>query len=99
MSTTVDSNRNDELAIVKYTTSSKHGRRFKNDKGFKGHSDMIYTKDNDGQPIKIDNQKFRKGSDNRRITAKQANEIKRRNVKESKYRNENAKRLRKIKKR
>ena len=99
MATTVDSNRNDELAIVKYTTSSKHGRRFKNDKGFEGHSDMIYTKDNDGQPIKIDNQKFRKGSDNRRITDKQANEIKRRNVKESKYRNENVKRLRKMKKR
>ena len=99
MAGVVDSNRNDELALVKYTTSTKHGRKFKNDKGFEAHSDMIYTKDNDGQPIKIENRKFIKGSDKRKISEKQANEIKRRNVKESKFRGINLKRLKRLKKR
>lgn len=97
MSITVDSNRKDQLAIVKLTTSEKHGRRFQNNKGFDKHSDMIYTKDNKGNPIVIEGNKFVKGSNNRSITASQANEIKRRNVKESKYRKENRKRLKKLK--
>lgn len=99
MATVVDSNRYDEIAIVKYTTSKKHSRKFKNEKGFKGHSDSIYTKDELGKPIKIDGKKFSLGSKNRKITQGQANEIKRRNIKESRYKNKNSKRLREMKKR
>ena len=96
MATVVDSNKKDELAIVKFTTSKKHGRPFKNDKGISRHSDTVYIKDNSGKPIKIDNKKFQSNS-KRNITPKQANEIKRRNVKESKFKNTNRKRLRQLK--
>ena len=88
MSIAIDSNRKNQLAIVKLTTSTKHGRQFKNDQKFDRHGDMIYTKDNIGNPIIIEGKKFIKGSDRRSITQAQANEIKRRNVKESKYRKE-----------
>ena len=96
MATVIDSNKKDELAIVKYTTSKKHGRTFKNNKGLSRHSDTVYIKDDSGKPIKIDNKKFQANS-KRDITQKQANEIKRRNVKESKYQKANRKRLRQLK--
>ena len=98
MAVTVDSNRNDELAIVKYTTSQKHGRPFDNSKGFVGHGDKIYTLDNDKKPIKADGKKFI-AQGKREITTAQANEIKRRNVKESKYKAGNRKNLQNLKKR
>lgn len=98
MAVTVDSNRNDELAIVKYTTSQKHGRPFDNSKGFVGHGDKVYTLDNDKKPIKADGKKFI-AQEKREITKAQANEIKRRNVKESKYKAGNRKNLQKLKKR
>lgn len=85
MTTVVDSNRSDELALVKYTKSSKNGRKFKNSKGFVGHGNTIYTLDNDNKPIKIDNDKFKLGNKKRSITKKQANEIKRRLIVENKY--------------
>lgn len=97
MATVIDSNKNNELAVVKYTTSEKHGRPFKNDKGFKKHSDTVYIKDETGKPIIIDNIKFK--TKNRDITTKQANEIKRRLIKESKYKVKNRKLLQKLKKR
>ena len=99
MSVVADSNRKDELALVKYTTSGKHGRKFDNDKGFLGHGDMIFTKDNEGRPIVIDGEKFIQGNSGRAISHRQANEIKRRNVKESRYRRENIKRLKRLKNR
>ena len=52
MGTVVDSNKKNELAITKITTSEKHGKEFENDKGFKNHGDKIYTLDNEGNPIK-----------------------------------------------
>ena len=95
----VDSNRNDELAIVKYTTSKKNGKKFTNNKGFDKHGKDIYTKDNEGNPIKIDGKKFSPGSKKRKITGSQANEIKRRTIKETKYGNLNQKKLRELKNR
>ncbi len=97
MATVVDSNRKNELALTKYTTSKKHGRTFNNDKGFNRHGDTIYTKDNEDRPIVLDNDKFIKGSERRTITQEQANEIKRRNVKESKYKKTNKVALRELK--
>ena len=96
MATVIDSNKKDELALVKFTNSKKHGRPFKNNKGINRHSDTVYIKDNSGKPIKIDNKKFQSNS-KRNITPKQANEIKRRSVKESKFRVKNRKLLRKLK--
>lgn len=98
MAVTVDTNRNDELAIVKYTTSQKHGRSFENSKGFVGHGDKIYTLDNNKKPIKADGEKFIT-QEKRKITAAQSNEIKRRNIKESKYKAGNRKNLQNLKKR
>lgn len=97
MSTVVDSNRKDELAIVKLTTSKKNGRRFKNDKGFDRHGQNIYTRDNEGNPIKIDNKKFLSGSKRRSISLGQANEIKRRNIRETKLGQANRNKLRELK--
>lgn len=98
MAPVIDSNRADELALVKYTTSTKHGREFENNKGFKGHGDKIYTLDNEGKPIKIDDKKFVAPRNSRRnITEQQANEIKRRNVEESKYKAGNKANLRNLK--
>lgn len=98
MATVVDSNRKNELAIVKYTKSKKHGRKFENDKGIIGHGDKIYIEDDKGNPIKVDNVKFSAGPKRRKITYKQANEIKRRNIKESRYKSSNMKKLRDLKK-
>ena len=98
MGTVVDSNRKNELAVVKYTNSQKHGREFENTKGFHGHSDRIFTRDNEGKPIKIDNKKFSASKNKKRdITPKQANEIKRRNLKESRYRSNNSANLKNLK--
>ena len=99
MATTVDSNRDNEIALVKYTKSNRHGRAFSNTKGFKRHGDKIFSADENGQAIKIDGVKFIKGSSRRNISTKQANEIKKRNLKQSMYKNENIKALRDLKKR
>lgn len=99
MATTVDSNRYDEIAIVKFTTSKKHGRKFNNKKGFIAHGDRIITKTVEGRPITIDGKRFVVGPKRRNITQCQANEIKRRNLKETKYKKENRKNLQVMKKR
>ena len=97
MGVVVDSNKKNEVAIVKYTTSQKHGRSFSNSKGFKGHGDKIYTLDDEKKPIKIDGNKFVQGASRRNITPKEANEIKRRNIKESPYNKGNRANLRNLK--
>lgn len=99
MGVVVDSNRQNELAVTKYTTSEKNGRRFKNDKGFVAHGNVIYTLDRNGQPIVLsEDGDFKKHRNtNRDITPKQANQIKKSNLKESKYRERNKKALRKLK--
>ena len=98
MATVIDSNKKNELAIVKYTTSKKHGRKFANSQGFKRHADTVYIKDDTGKPIKLDDVKF-KSNPKRNITSKQANEIKRRSVKESRYKKKNRKLLKVLKER
>lgn len=97
MGTVVDSNKKNELAITKITTSEKHGKEFENDKGFKNHGDKIYTLDNEGNPIKLGEGKFSRGNPKRDIPPKTANEIKRRNVKESPYKAGNQKNLQNLK--
>ena len=97
MSVVVDSNRKDELGLSKWTTSRKNGRKISNKQGFKRHGNEIFTKDNEGKPIIIDGKKFIRGSKKRTISKKNANEIKRRNLKESKYKKRNRANLQKLK--
>ncbi|MGN0805018.1 MAG: hypothetical protein ACI4MS_06515 [Candidatus Coproplasma sp.] len=99
MATVVDSNRNNEVAIVKYTTSETNGTPFKNSKGFKGYGNRIYTKTVDGKAITIsEDGAVKKHSNNKRdITLKQANQIKKSNLRESKYRGSNRAMLRELK--
>ena len=99
MSVVLDSNRQNELGLSKWTKSTKNGRKIKNSKGFLRHGNEIFTRDNDGKPIIVDGQKFIKGSKNRKISEGKANEIKRRNLKESKYNKRNRSNLRNLKKR
>lgn len=82
---------------LEYTTSETHGKGFENDKGFVGYGDKIYTLDNDGKPIKLDGKKFVRGKEKRDITIKTANEIKKNNLKESKYKAGNRANLRNLK--
>ncbi|MCM1306492.1 MAG: hypothetical protein NC037_01075 [Bacteroides sp.] len=100
MATVVDSNRNNQIAIVKYTTSDKNGTEFDNDKGFVAHGNQIYTQDVNGNPLVINdkNHVIKKARNTKRdITPAQANEIKRANLQESRYRQRNQIVLRKLK--
>lgn len=97
MATVVDSNQRDELGITKYTTSTVHGTAFNNKQGFAAYGDRVYTLDDQGNPIKIDGNKFKRGNPNRDITVKQANQIKKSNIKDSPYGEKNKKRLRNLK--
>lgn len=99
MGTVVDSNRQDHVAIVKYTTSKRNGTHFENDKGFDGFGNEIYSEDVQGNPLIIDsvNQVIKRGNSKRDISSAIANEIKRQNLKTSKYRNRNRNALKKLK--
>lgn len=63
------------------------------------NGNVIYTLDNKGKPIVLsEDGDFKKHRNNNRdITPKQANQIKKSNLKESKYRERNKKVLRKLK--
>ena len=99
MGVVVDSNRQNELAVTKYTTSERNGRRFENDKRFVAHGNVIYTLDRNGKAIVLsEDGDFKKHRNNSRdITPKQANQIKKSNLKESKYRERNKQALKKLK--
>ena len=50
-----------------------------------------------GNPIKLDGKKFANPTNKRNISNKQANEIKRQNIQDSRYKNANRANLRKMK--
>ncbi len=99
MATVIDSNRNNEVAIVKYTTSTINGVIFINDKGFVAFGNRIYTKTVDGEPITLtENGAVQKHSNNKRdISPNQANQIKKSNLLDSKYRESNRSALKELK--
>lgn len=99
MATVVDSNRDDEVAIIKYTTSKVNGKEFENDKGFDRFNNVIYTKDVNGNPLTINrnNSVIQRGTSKRDITAKQANMMKQYDLTESRFRNNNRKNLKRLK--
>lgn len=99
MATVVDSNRDDEVAIIKYTTSGINGKEFENNKGFDRFSNVIFTKDINGDPLTLnrDNSVIQRGTSKRDITAKQANMMKKYDLTESKYKKRNLKQLKELK--
>ncbi|MBR2970029.1 MAG: hypothetical protein IKC49_03140 [Clostridia bacterium] len=77
--TVVDSNRNDELAVIKHQSSGKFSVKKKNNKISK-YNTYIKTKDNEGKPIKI-GEKFKQSNPKYGITEKQANKMKKKSIK------------------
>ena len=71
----IDSNRNDELAVIKLSTKGRH----KIEEYLDGKSKFkafIEISDNNGSRIKIDNLRFIENSTSRDLTSKQVNKIK-----------------------
>ena len=89
MAVVIDSNRADELAVVKMTT--KGGKLPKGSTG-----DYVYTKDNKNKPI-TESGKFVKGK--KKITEKDANVVKKGLIESKKRGAESIRRLRNLKKR
>lgn len=75
----VDSNRNNELALIKVQSGGK--LEVKNNSGQKEkYNPYIKTKDNEGKPIKI-GEKFRVGDPKYNVSEKNANQMKKEAVK------------------
>lgn len=79
--TVVDSNRNDELAIIKHQSSGKFSVKKNNDKTAK-YNTYIKIKDNEGKPIKI-GAKFKRANPDYDVTEQKANRMKRKSVRSS----------------
>ena len=79
--TVVDSNRNDELAIIKHQSSGKFSVKNKA-KQKRTYNTYIKTKDDEGKPIKI-GKKFKRANPKYDVTEKKANKMKKQSVKSS----------------
>ena len=88
----VDSNRKDQLALVKLTTSEKVIPL--NEKG--GFRAYILTQDENGRPIKVSG-KFIPDSKGKKLPKEQVNKIKKESLSDPKTGKENKKRLRRLK--
>lgn len=95
--TVVDSNRDNELAIIKHQSSGKYSVTNKNGQRRK-YNTYIKTKDDEGQPIKL-GKKFQRAKPNYDVTEKQANKMKKQSLKtkNAKARKENKNALRELK--
>ena len=95
----VDSNRKDELAVVKLSTKGKHKvSNYKNNKST--YKPIIETKDNKSKPIKIGT-KFKKNKDSDSISKSSINKIKKDCLvkTKSKTKKNNARKLKQLKNR
>lgn len=90
----VDSNRKNDLAIIKLTTSVK-GKPVPGEKVSR-YKPFIETKDNRGEPIRISPQ-FVKGRKSKHLAPKVANKMKKKAIKNRKHGKENRKVLRELK--
>ena len=88
----VDSNRKDQLALVKLTTSEKAIPL--NEKG--GFRAYILTQDENGRPIKVSG-KFIPDSKGKKLPKEQVNKIKKESLSDPKTGKENKRRLRRLK--
>lgn len=94
----VDSNKDDELAVVKLTTS-KRGRRIKDyKKGKSRYRPYVETKDDKGRPIKLSG-KFVENPPSADIPPKSVAKIKKSTFKSEKQSIQNRKKVRALKKR
>ncbi len=96
----VDSNRKDELAVVKLTTKGKH-KLATYENGKSTYKPIVETKTNKGKSIKIDGAKFVKNKSKKDLSEQSVNKIKKDALKKasSKTRFENKSKLRKLKNR
>lgn len=92
----VDSNRKDELAVVKLTTSEKGIKIKEYQNGKSKYRPFVETKDDKGKPIKI-GEKFKKNSEKADMPTKELTEIKRTVFKTSRQADKNRQKVRKIK--
>ena len=79
--TVVDSNRNNELAVIKHQSSGMFSVK-NNAKQDRKYNTYIKTKDNEGKPIKV-GKKFKRANPNYDVTEKKANEMKKNSLKSS----------------
>ena len=79
--TVVDSNRNDELAIIKQQSSGKFSVKKNNNKVSK-YNTYIKITDNEGNPIKI-GEKFKRANPNYDVSEQRANQMKRKSLRSS----------------
>lgn len=96
----VDSNNHDELGVVKVTHSTK--QQGVNLAGFDGRSRVqsggLYTKDNNGKPIKISkNGKFTVKNSKGKVSKNEVNKIKRMLVIDKRFGKSNRQQLHKLK--
>lgn len=77
--TVVDSNRNNELAIIKQQSNGKFSVKKKNNKISK-YNTYIKTKDDEGKPIKIGS-KFKRANPEYDVSKRKANKMKKLSIK------------------
>ena len=88
----IESNRKNELAVVKLTTSAK-AKKIEGKSGFRAY---VETKDDNGNAIRISG-KFIPDRRGKALTKKQVNEIKKNCITEPKTGSKNRERLKKLK--
>lgn len=94
----VDSNRDDELAVIKLTASKK-GKPLKSYQRGKSHyRPYVETKDEEGNPIKA-GKKFKINKSSQDVPAVEISEMKKEAFKTAQQASKNRKRVRKLKKR
>lgn len=94
----VDSNRDDELAVVKLTTSKK-GKTLKTyQKGKSSYRPYVETKDDEGKPIKA-GKKFKMNKPSKDVPPAEISKIKKETFKTARQAPKNRKRVQKMKKR
>lgn len=94
----VDSNKKDELAVVKLTTSEKAKQVGSYQKGKARYKPILETKTNESKPIKV-SKKFQKNRKSRNIPKNEVNKIKKDLFVLSKQKHKNRSRVRRLKKR
>lgn len=94
----VDSNRDDELAVIKLTTSKKGQRLESYQKGKSHYRPYVETKDEKGNPIKV-GENFKINKSSKDVPAKEISKMKKEAFKTARQAPKNRKRVRKLKNR
>ena len=95
--TVVDSNRKDELVVIKLTTSEKGIQIETYKQGKSKFRPYVIVEDNNGNPIKITPGKFKENSASADVPKAEVAKMKKIAFKESRHRTENRQKARKLK--